>query len=435
MNVSEPLHPDFQKILKQFQKRYGVDQGTNYFWAWINKLGLNPEKPYEQAREAFRWAEPHFQLIKSDTEAKWYKVEAAFPLSSMNLNVYTREELKTATKELRGKLVNLNHLGYKQASHLLDEVLIFDAEYEDDVAEVLLRVPNGAGSKLGLDIQKMIDEEDIVHVSIEADCVRGWGWSEEPEGWVCKGLHFTGLALLTKEVLPGIPLTRITPVEKIVENFMVMEDKSLKEKQEDSTFNKTIKPVDKSGRNGKSAAERLAKLNLEVSELKRLNRELQEMNAVLEKKLEIKEKDIHMWQTTVSELENQKEVLQGKLDTAEEFNTKMLADLNVATEKCTVKEKNLEKLTGQHKDLVAEMEKTKALLKEEQDAHYEAATENLQLTSMLTSRNNEILALKRDIEKLTCASNNEIESLNKTIHRLNEKVKKSRRIGRILVKA
>ena len=44
--IGEPLHPDFQKILRQFQKRYGDKQGLSYFWGWVNNLGLNPDKPY-----------------------------------------------------------------------------------------------------------------------------------------------------------------------------------------------------------------------------------------------------------------------------------------------------------------------------------------------------------------------------------------------------
>lgn len=51
----------------------------------------------------------------------------------------------------------------------------------------------------------MIDEGEIVHVSIEA----GFRDAEIVNGVKPKGLHFTGLALLTKDVPPGIPLTRI----------------------------------------------------------------------------------------------------------------------------------------------------------------------------------------------------------------------------------
>jgi hypothetical protein len=36
---------------------------------------------------------------------------------------------------------------------------------------------------------------------------------------VCHGLHFTGLALLTKDNLPGVPLTRIMPLETMAEKI------------------------------------------------------------------------------------------------------------------------------------------------------------------------------------------------------------------------
>ncbi|MCK4482478.1 hypothetical protein KAU55_04580 [Candidatus Bathyarchaeota archaeon] len=44
--IGEPLHPDFQKILRQFQKRYGDKQGLSHFWGWVNNLGLNSDKRY-----------------------------------------------------------------------------------------------------------------------------------------------------------------------------------------------------------------------------------------------------------------------------------------------------------------------------------------------------------------------------------------------------
>jgi len=43
-------------------------------------------------------------------------------------------------------------------------------------------------------------------------------------GLSCEGLVLTGLALLQSDVLPGIPLTRIEPVEKIIEEFIADED-------------------------------------------------------------------------------------------------------------------------------------------------------------------------------------------------------------------
>jgi hypothetical protein len=223
--VSEPLHPDFQKILQQFIKRYGQELGKQYFYAWVNQLGLDDTKPYGH-REKFQWAQSHFRFIKQDKRARYYEVEAAFPLSSMNRNVYTEFELERAARTLVGKPVNINHEG-----HTVKGVTIDDAEYEDGAVECLLKVLNEAGHGLGLNIQKMIEQGEIIHVSIEASCRRGF--KSSPQGDVCLGLNFTGLALLTKDALPGIPLTRIMPVERIVESFKVTinGDKNMKKEE------------------------------------------------------------------------------------------------------------------------------------------------------------------------------------------------------------
>jgi len=215
--VSEPRHPDFEKIYRQFMKRYcgspdeECERGKRVYYAWLNKLGLDDTKPYRKPQEKFNWAKSAFTYWKQDKQAKYYKVEALFPLSSMNYNVYTEDELVAAARTLIGKPVNLNH------DHVLRGITIVDAEYEDGAVECVLRVLKTAGRGLGLNICDMIDNKEILHVSIEAVCLRGIDYT--PEGRKCKGLVFTGLALLTKDVLPGVPLTRIEPVEKIVENF------------------------------------------------------------------------------------------------------------------------------------------------------------------------------------------------------------------------
>ena len=193
------MHPDFQKILKAFRGRYGEEEGERLFWAWVNRLGLNPEKPYG-AREAFKWAEPIFQALR-DQEGL-YRVEALFPLESMNRVVYTEEELLRAARTLIGKPVNLNH------ERPLKGVEILDAEYEDGAVECLLHVDNP-------ELRRMIDQGEILHVSIEAD----YREAEVVDGLQPRGLVFTGLALLTRDTLPGVPLTRITPLEGLIETF------------------------------------------------------------------------------------------------------------------------------------------------------------------------------------------------------------------------
>lgn len=211
------MHPDFQKIFNAFISRYCpsntvCDEGKQAYYAWLNKLGLDDTKPYgSQQKEAFNWIKPHIKLIREDQDAKYYKVEALFPITSMNGRVYTREELHQAVRTLIGKTSNLNH-----SDEGFWGVDIVDAEYEGDCVELLVRVDKKAECSRGKLID-LIDRGEIVHVSIEANAVRGT--EETPDGVVLKGLVFTGLGWLTKDVLPGVPLTRILPVECIVESF------------------------------------------------------------------------------------------------------------------------------------------------------------------------------------------------------------------------
>ncbi|MEM0050709.1 MAG: hypothetical protein QXW39_09290, partial [Candidatus Bathyarchaeia archaeon] len=191
-----PRHEDFEKIYQQFIKRYGKEKGEQYYYAWLRMLGLDETKPYgSQVKEAFRWAR-----LQGD---EYYYCEAAFPVESMNKNIYSEEELIRAARTLIGKPVNLNH------EQPLDGVEIVDAEYEDGAVECILRITNEK-------IRKMIDNGEIIHVSIEAD----FREAEVVNGIKPKGLVFTGLALLTKNVLPGIPLTRIwKSTERVLESF------------------------------------------------------------------------------------------------------------------------------------------------------------------------------------------------------------------------
>lgn len=412
--VSEPLHPDFQKILTQFQKRYGKTLGSQYFHAWVNKLGLDDTKPYGW-QEKFSWIQP-FQIIRTDKSTLFYKVEAAFPLSSMNMNVYTEYELERAARTLIGKPVNMNH-----ESHVLRGVTIQDAEYEGGAVEVLLRVLFNAGHGLGLKIQKMIATGEIVHVSIEASCLRGI--TQTPDGSVCKGLNFTGLALLTKDALPGIPLTRVLPVESLVEGVEIIEkeERKIENVEKGVTENSGLKAVEekkeKKATKGKTVAEKVAKLKFDVSELKRLNKELTEKQDAAESLLEAKDKRMSEADANTARLERDIEVLNGKLEQLREIHTETVKENSSLTADHAGLKKRFEQLVKEHDSLVKCSEETSALLDQEREAHYESADENLRLTKQLTERNNEVLSLKTKVSGLT------------------EKVKKNRRHARIIVKA
>ncbi|RLG39877.1 MAG: hypothetical protein DRN78_06145, partial [Thermoproteota archaeon] len=228
-----PRHPDFEKIYRAFMKRYcgspdnECEKGKQVYYAWLNKLGLDDTKPYRLPQdEAFKWAKPLLKLLKEDKEAKYYKVEALFPGSSMNRNVYTEEELIRAARTLIGKPVNINH------EVPIEGVEIIDAEFEDGAVECLLKVSRTAQYN-GRKITDLIDQGEILHVSIEGVCRLVKPTSQ---GVKCEGLILTGLALLTKDVLPGIPLTRILPVEKIVENFEVKNLENKKKEQRQTCY-------------------------------------------------------------------------------------------------------------------------------------------------------------------------------------------------------
>ena len=102
----------------------------------------------------------------------------------------------------------------------------------------------------------MIDRKEIVSVSIEGE------WSHGVPGF---GLVLTGLGWLTKETaLPGIPLTRIMPVERIVESFDVnsLGVENLEEKDMDKIAEKVAAKL------GEKESSAIEKLKTELSEAK-----------------------------------------------------------------------------------------------------------------------------------------------------------------------
>lgn len=250
-----PKHPDFVKIYNHFQERYctGKDEktspkggpcekGKDVYHGWLNTHGLDDTKPYgrqDQKDESFRWAESSITLFKEDDNFKYYKCEALFPLSSMNNNIYTEDELVRGTRLLAGVNLNLNHTGL-----FMEGVTVADAEEEDGAAEVILKVSKVTTSPLGFKYVDMFDhspdvpeEFHIYHVSIEASCKAGG--VETDAGWTCDRLFFTGLAALTKKVLPGVPLTRFWPVESMVEEWLG-EGIEMSEKPEDTEPTPTL---------------------------------------------------------------------------------------------------------------------------------------------------------------------------------------------------
>ncbi len=328
-----PMHKDFKKILSQFVARYGQEKGSSLFYAWINKRGLDDTRPYspEQLKlnhesltslvaglqESFQWSQPLAKLLKQDKEAKYYQVEAHFAVTSMNGNVYTLEELLQAIHTLPGKHVDLNHnLDWKIGS-----VEITAAMVENGCAECIIRVPNGALDAKGRDVQECFDTGVYHAVSIEANCLNS---ELTAAGNMAVGLKYTGLAVLDEDALPGIPLTTIAPLEKLMESIF-------KETEQENVGNQVQKKVlevkkevtetqEKERKVPANETTKIIELATELAEKIKENAVLTEENTRLNKKLYATESDLE------SKTGQYKEALE-RLNKQTEQNSKLQRDL------------------------------------------------------------------------------------------------------------
>jgi len=252
MQISEPLHPDFQRILANFIKQYGKEKGTRLFYAWVNKHNLDDTKPYRNVDqlyectgelcESFRWVdEPLIQFYKADEDATLWKVVALTANVSQNKNDYTDVEVfKNTAASLSWRPLDWNHdhslmLPFPDARTEL-------ARFEDNAVETIIRIPNDLYHyEKHVLVNDMIRNGDILHVSIEGTPRGGKITSKgvAPQNW-----NFTGLALLERDVtLPGDPLTYIEPlflnesmgrslVESLMEDRRDIEDMTEPEHEE-----------------------------------------------------------------------------------------------------------------------------------------------------------------------------------------------------------
>jgi len=158
--------------------------------------------------ESFRWAAPveYYKESEKVPGAKLYKVRAIHCTTTANKNRYTAEELRLGARSLAERPLNINH----QIYDLPKENKVLDAEYESGAVECVIQVADPT-------LQEMIKEGKIVHVSIEAK----YRAAEQGDALVPRGIVFTGLGLLTKEVPPGDSLSNIVLWEKksIVESL------------------------------------------------------------------------------------------------------------------------------------------------------------------------------------------------------------------------
>jgi hypothetical protein len=139
-------HTDFEKIHSAFLKHYSKDLefGESRYAEWIKLSGLDETQSYyaqaaaraSRCRQSFDWAQFLIQFINEDQDAKHYKVEALFPVESMNGEPFSRDEVLQAARSLTGKPSNLNH----DPNQVLKEIEIVAAQFEDDCVECLVRI-------------------------------------------------------------------------------------------------------------------------------------------------------------------------------------------------------------------------------------------------------------------------------------------------------
>lgn len=216
-------HPDFERIKREFETYYCKGQtpcpkGDFEYYTWLQALQLDESKPYGQAHESFSWARENIHFVREDEDNKYYQVLVGFPVKSMNGNVYKERDLIAAAMSMKGVHPSLNHkdefwFSPKNPANRWGVLTVTGGKYEDGAVEAMLQVPKSAICPIcgGRPMTELIDTHRIVNVSLEGDCVGGYcGTTGE-----CTGFKFNekGFSLLTSDVLPGIPMARIFPME------------------------------------------------------------------------------------------------------------------------------------------------------------------------------------------------------------------------------
>jgi hypothetical protein len=204
-------HFDFERIYNEFCKYYKT-QGENEYYSWIRDLDLDESKPYGHSRESFQWAKGMLNFLKEDADSKYYGIIVGLPIKSMNGNVYRERDLIAAALSIKGKHPSLNHKDefWFNQNCRWGTLTVEDAKYEDGAVEAILKVPKSAVCPIcnGGKMTELIDKKHIVNVSLEGTNNNAFEFTDPP---------FT---LLTSDVLPGIPLARIKPLEQIVEEYV-----------------------------------------------------------------------------------------------------------------------------------------------------------------------------------------------------------------------
>ncbi len=215
-------HRDFQRIYDEFCNYYkNRAKGETEYYDWLRALKIDESKPYGWARESFTWAKDMLRPLKEDTENKYYAVTVGLPWRSMNGNIYKERDLIAAALSLDGKHPSLNHKNefWFKEGNPWGTLTTKGGKYEDGAVETILQVPKTAVCPIcnGAKMTELIDNKRIVNVSLEGSMEGAFEFTDPP---------FT---LLTTDILPGIPLARIKPLEHIMVEALQVSTKNIGE--------------------------------------------------------------------------------------------------------------------------------------------------------------------------------------------------------------
>lgn len=217
-------HRDFQRIHDEFTAYYKDPQkGDSEYYDWLHALNADEFQAYRNCLESFQWAKDMISLLREDQDNKYYRILVGFPITSMNENVYQERDLIAASLDLAGAHPNLNHksefwFSPENPMNTWGTLTVTAAKFEDRAVEAILQVPKTAVCPIcnGRKMTELIDEKKIVNVSLEGGCALQ---VDNPMGQhECHGFRFNkkGFSLLTSDILPGIPMARIKPLESIM---------------------------------------------------------------------------------------------------------------------------------------------------------------------------------------------------------------------------
>jgi HK97 family phage major capsid protein len=142
-----------------------------------------------------------FELAKEEDGTKLWNVRAISVTTTGNNREYTREELKAGARSLSFRPLNINHDPLQELSYPDNQTLEMDFDVNTDAVTGRIQVDSP-------EINRMIESGEINKLSIEQQPVKG----EQCDDTKCtqKGVTFTALALLTKDMQAGDESTTIT---------------------------------------------------------------------------------------------------------------------------------------------------------------------------------------------------------------------------------